>query len=123
MAELPTRGGGQRVRGLVRALAQGTRGPDVVARRYAHREAAMSTAPQSGKPLSGIRPPLQWLAGYQARWLRFDLLAGITLAAYAVPVSMAYATLAGLPPHHGIYCYLLGGLFYAAFGTSRQLAI
>ncbi len=83
----------------------------------------MSTAQQSGKPLSGIRPPLQWLAGYQARWLRFDLLAGITLAAYAVPVSMAYATLAGLPPHHGIYCYLLGGLFYAAFGTSRQLAV
>jgi len=36
---------------------------------------------------------------------------------------MAYAALAGLPPHHGIYGYLLGGLFYAAFGTSRQLAI
>jgi high affinity sulfate transporter 1 len=36
---------------------------------------------------------------------------------------MAYASLAGLPPHYGIYCYLLGGLFYAVFGTSRQLAI
>src|SRR5262249_35855430 len=36
---------------------------------------------------------------------------------------MAYATLAGLPPHYGIYCYLLGGLIYAIFGTSRQLAI
>src|SRR5262245_63051513 len=36
---------------------------------------------------------------------------------------MAYATLAGLPPHHGIYCYLLAGLCYAVFGTSRQLAI
>src|SRR5262249_24059950 len=42
---------------------------------------------------------------------------------YAVPVSMAYASLAGLPPYCGIYCYLLGGLLYAAFGTSRQLAI
>jgi high affinity sulfate transporter 1 len=66
---------------------------------------------------------VQWLAGYQARWLQADLIAGITLAAYAVPVSMAYATLAGLPPHYGIYCYLLGGFFYAVFGTSRQLAI
>ncbi|HMC11126.1 MAG TPA: SulP family inorganic anion transporter, partial [Pirellulaceae bacterium] len=66
---------------------------------------------------------MQWLPDYQAAWLKFDLVAGVTLAAYAVPVSMAYASLAGLPPHQGIYCYLLGGLCYALFGTSRQLAI
>jgi len=66
---------------------------------------------------------LQWLSCYHAQWLKADAIAGITLAAYAIPVSMAYATLAGLPPHHGIYAYLLGGLFYAALGTSRQLAI
>lgn len=70
-----------------------------------------------------LLPPARWLSGYQPRWLKSDLLAGITLAAYAVPVSMAYASLAGLPPYHGIYCYLLGGLGYAVFGTSRQLAI
>jgi high affinity sulfate transporter 1 len=77
-------------------------------------------------PAAGWRalfPPAQWLAGYQSRWLKADLIAGVTLAAYAVPVSMAYASLAGLPPYHGIYCYLLGGLFYAALGTSRQLAV
>jgi high affinity sulfate transporter 1 len=68
-------------------------------------------------------PPLDWLATYQARWLSLDAIAGVTLAAYAVPVSMAYASLAGLPPYCGIYCYLLGGLFYALFGTCRQLAI
>lgn len=68
-------------------------------------------------------PAAQWLAEYQPQWLKFDLVAGLTLAAYAVPVSMAYASLAGLPAHHGIYCYLLGGLCYAVFGTSRQLAI
>jgi Sulfate permease and related transporters (MFS superfamily) len=28
-----------------------------------------------------------------------------------------------LPPQYGIYCYLVGGLFYALFGSSRQLAI
>ena len=55
--------------------------------------------------------------------LKSDVIAGITLAAYAVPVSMAYASLAGVPPHHGIYGYLLGGLCYAVFGSSRQLAI
>jgi sulfate permease, SulP family len=70
-----------------------------------------------------ILPPRRWLRGYQPQWLTADVIAGITLAAYAIPVSMAYASLAGLPPHHGIYGYLLGGLCYAAFGTSRQLAI
>ena len=47
----------------------------------------------------------------------------MTLAAYAIPVSLAYATLAGLPPQVGVYGYLLGGLGYALLGTSRQLAI
>jgi high affinity sulfate transporter 1 len=65
----------------------------------------------------------RWLAGYRSEWLRHDAVAGVTLAAYAIPVSLAYATLAGLPPHHGIYCYLVAGIAYALFGSSRQLAI
>jgi high affinity sulfate transporter 1 len=68
-------------------------------------------------------PVITWLPQYQRSWLRSDLVAGLTLAAYAVPVSVAYASLAGLPPQAGLYCYLLGGIAYAAFGTSRQLAI
>lgn len=52
-----------------------------------------------------------------------DLLAGVTLAAYAIPVALAYATLAGLPPQVGIYGYMLGGLGYALLGSSRHLAI
>jgi high affinity sulfate transporter 1 len=68
-------------------------------------------------------PPAQWLPAYQSKWLARDAVAGVTLAAYGIPVSLAYASLAGLPPHYGIYCYLVGGLFYALFGTSRQLAI
>jgi len=70
-----------------------------------------------------IFPPARWLPDYPATWLAKDAVAGITLAAYAIPVSLAYATLAGLPPQQGIYCYLLGGAFYALFGTSRQLAV
>src|SRR5690242_12290611 len=68
-------------------------------------------------------PPAQWLAEYRAAWLRSDLIAGVTLAAYAIPVSLAYATLAGLPPQVGIYGYMLGGIGYALFGSSRQLAV
>ncbi|MDM0073719.1 SulP family inorganic anion transporter [Variovorax sp. J2P1-59] len=77
-------------------------------------------------PVGGWRaafPPAQWLPGYRAAWLRRDAVAGITLAAYAIPVSLAYAMLAGLPPQCGVYGYLAGGLFYALFGSSRQLAI
>ena len=68
-------------------------------------------------------PPARWLAGYQAGWLAPDLLAGLTLAAYALPVSLAYAALAGVPPQMGLYCYLVGGIGYALFGSSRHLAI
>jgi SulP family sulfate permease len=68
-------------------------------------------------------PPAQWLAAYRRPWLAADLIAGVTLAAYAIPVSLAYAGLAGLPPEVGIYGYLLGGLGYALLGSSRQLAV
>jgi high affinity sulfate transporter 1 len=68
-------------------------------------------------------PAARWLAGYCLDWLPGDAVAGVTLAAYAIPVSLAYAALAGLPPQAGIYGYLLGGLGYALLGSSRQLAI
>jgi high affinity sulfate transporter 1 len=71
----------------------------------------------------GLLPIAGWLPHYQPAWLRFDLVAGVTLAAYAVPVSLAYAGLAGLPPQMGLYCYLVAGLGYAVFGSSRHLAI
>lgn len=68
-------------------------------------------------------PPALWLKGYKTKFLKGDFIAGITLAAYGIPVSLAYATLAGLPPEYGIYGYLIGGFFYAILGTSKQLAI
>src|SRR5215475_11556692 len=73
--------------------------------------------------LRSLLPPAGWLPAYRADWLQHDIVAGITLAAYAIPVSLAYAALAGLPPQAGIYGYLLGGLGYALLGSSRQLAI
>ncbi len=79
-----------------------------------------------GAPVRGWRavfPPAQWLSSYQASWLPHDAIAGVTLAAYGIPVSLGYASLAGLPPQYGVYGYLVGGLAYALFGSSRQLAI
>src|SRR5262245_8722328 len=80
-------------------------------------------APEDESGWKTLFPATQWLRQYQPRWLRSDIVAGITLAAYAIPVSLAYAGLAGLPPQAGVYGYLLGGLGYALFGSSRQLAI
>ncbi len=68
-------------------------------------------------------PPAQWLASYRLTFLPADLIAGATLASYAIPVSLAYASLAGLPPQVGIYGYVLGGLGYALLGSSLQLAV
>ena len=68
-------------------------------------------------------PPVRWLSDYRVNWITSDIVAGVTLAAYAIPVSLAYAGLAGLPPQTGIYGYLLGGLGYALLGSSRQLAV
>ena len=66
-------------------------------------------------------PPADWLAAYRREWLPSDAVAGVTLAAYAIPVSLAYAALAGLQPQIGIYGYMLGGIGYALLGSSRQL--
>jgi len=68
-------------------------------------------------------PVLEWLPAYRKSYLKWDMVAGITLAFFVIPTSMAYATLAGLPPETGIYCYFFAGLLYFVFGTSRQLAI
>jgi high affinity sulfate transporter 1 len=73
--------------------------------------------------LASALPVLNWLPGYRRSWLGPDCIAGITLAAYAIPVSIAYASLAGLPAQAGLYCYLVGGIAYGIFGTSRQVAV
>jgi SulP family sulfate permease len=89
-------------------------------------DAPPASAGPGGAPVRGwwaILPPARWLPEYRAGWLPKDAIAGGTLAAYGIPVSLAYASLAGLPPQYGVYGYLVGGLAYALFGSSRQLAI
>jgi sulfate permease, SulP family len=85
----------------------------------------MSNSQAQQKNSVGYRwfPPALWLRDYRIAFLPGDIVAGVTLAAYAIPVALAYAELAGLPPQVGVYGYLLGGLGYALLGSSRQLAI
>ena len=73
--------------------------------------------------LESILPIVNWLLNYKKSFIRWDLVAGITLASFVLPESMAYATLAGVPTYFGIYCCLAGGLIFALFTTSKQVAV
>jgi high affinity sulfate transporter 1 len=70
-----------------------------------------------------ILPGLAQFRGYQRDWLRGDLVAGVTVAAYLVPQVMAYATVAGLPPVVGLWAALVPMAVYAVLGSSRQLSV
>ncbi|MGZ8763389.1 MAG: SulP family inorganic anion transporter [Acidimicrobiia bacterium] len=68
-------------------------------------------------------PGLRLVRTYQPRWLRFDLVAGVVLAAILVPQGMAYAELAGLPAVTGLYTTIACLVGYAVFGPSRILVL
>jgi hypothetical protein len=70
-----------------------------------------------------IIPARAWLATYDRTWLRGDVMAGITLAAYLLPSAIGDASLAGLPPQAGLYACLFGGLVFWLFCSSRHTAI
>ncbi|CAI9414275.1 SulP family inorganic anion transporter [Nocardioides sp. T2.26MG-1] len=68
-------------------------------------------------------PGLTRLRHYQRPWLRYDVLAGVTVAAYLIPQVMAYAEIAGLPPVVGLWAIIGPLLVYAVLGSSRQLSV
>src|SRR6188508_3583498 len=68
-------------------------------------------------------PAIRWLRSYQRQWLRGDLVAGVTLAAYLLPAGIGDASLANLPPEAGLYACLFGGLVFWLFASSRHTAI
>ncbi len=68
-------------------------------------------------------PGLRQLSGYQKSWLRGDILAGVTVAAYLIPQCMAYGELVGVPPVVGLWTILPAMLVYALVGSSRQLSV
>ena len=68
-------------------------------------------------------PAIDWLKRYDRTWLRGDVVAGITLAAYLLPAGLGDASLANLPPQAGLYACLFGGLVFWLFCSSRHTVI
>jgi MFS superfamily sulfate permease-like transporter len=63
------------------------------------------------------------LRDYRRSWLRGDLIAGVTVAAYLIPQVMAYATVAGVPPVAGLWAALPALVIYAVLGSSSSLSM
>jgi high affinity sulfate transporter 1 len=70
-----------------------------------------------------VMPARAWLASYDRTWLRGDVAAGVTLAAYLLPAAIGDASLAGLPPEAGLYACLFGGLVFWLFCSSRHTTV
>src|SRR6266849_9004354 len=70
-----------------------------------------------------VFPSVSWLRDYQRSWFRFDVVAGVTLAAYLLPAALGDASLANLPPQAGLYACLFGGLVFWLFCSSRHTTI
>jgi SulP family sulfate permease len=68
-------------------------------------------------------PILGWIHTYDRRWLRGDLIAGVTVAALIVPKNLGYAGIAGIPLQNGLYAAAVGAILYGIFGTSRQISM
>jgi high affinity sulfate transporter 1 len=68
-------------------------------------------------------PGLQTLRGYEAAWLRHDIVAGLVLTTMLVPVGIAYAVASGVPGIYGLYATIVPLLAYALFGPSRILVL
>jgi len=81
------------------------------------------TEPAARRATGRTWPILQWVPGYERRWLRFDVIAGLTVCGILVPEGMAYAQLAGVPPEYAFYAAPIGLLAYAVLGSSRQLVV
>jgi SulP family sulfate permease len=79
--------------------------------------------PAARRAWDNMFPVLTWLRAYQPKWLRADLIAGVTLAAYLMPAGLADASLANLPAEAGLYACLFSGLVFWLFCSSRHTAI
>jgi high affinity sulfate transporter 1 len=83
----------------------------------------MRVAAMSSLSLARWVPALTWLRAYNQSWLRDDILAGVTLAAYLLPAALGDASLANLRPEAGLYACLFGGLVFWIFCGSRQTVV
>ena len=82
-----------------------------------------SAADATAAGLSRFVPIAAWLPRYDRSWLRWDVVAGLTVWALVVPESIAYAVIAGVPVEYGLYAVPLALLGYVVFGGCRQLFV
>jgi high affinity sulfate transporter 1 len=82
-----------------------------------------ATPQKRAQRFSQFAPGLPDLIHYRRADLPYDLVAGLSVAAVALPVGVAYAQLAGFKPEVGLYSSILPLVAYAIFGTSRQLIV
>jgi SulP family sulfate permease len=75
------------------------------------------------RAVTGLVPILGWIRTYDRRWLRADVIAGVSVAALIVPKNLGYAGIAGIPLQNGLYAAAAGAILYAVFGTSRQISM
>jgi SulP family sulfate permease len=75
------------------------------------------------KRLTHLVPIIEWARTYRREWLRDDLISGVVVGMIMIPVAMAYAQMAGVPPQAGLYAAIVGMTAYAIFATSRHLKI
>ena len=68
-------------------------------------------------------PISKWIFQYTKGTLYYDFIAGITVGLMLVPQSLAYSTLAGLPPEYGLYASYWGAFLYCLFGTSKDISV
>lgn len=72
-------------------------------------------------PVAAIVPP--WLRSYEPRWLGRDVIAGVTLAAVAIPEVMGYTSIAQTPVVTGLYTIIFPTILFALLGSSRLLVV
>jgi high affinity sulfate transporter 1 len=75
------------------------------------------------RKLGSFVPIVGWVRGYDRRWLRADLIAGVTVSALIIPKNLGYAGIAGVPLQNGLYAAAAGAILYPVFGTSRQISV
>jgi SulP family sulfate permease len=75
------------------------------------------------KSLNRYLPIIGWVRTYRREWLRDDLLSGVVVGMIMIPVAMAYAQMAGVPPQAGLYSAIVGMAAYALLATSRHMKV
>ncbi len=84
---------------------------------------AIDTMPEPSQGIVDyLRRPLDIFRNYRKQDFSPDLVAGVTVAAVAIPQSIAYASIAELPPQYGLYAAIVAAIVGSLWGSSRHLA-